>query len=621
MEKWESQQIRKGVTGAQITAVQQGTIFSSHVGITSQEIIEVNTVVSTSSPLTSMSGSGNIIGPDRSLATEVAISKLAAQSGEKVTPDSVKRRLGERLASLKEVSRRHVADREKVLEEVSSLKKEAGDRETSAPSLARRFRFYQELRGYVTDLVECLDEKVSLIEGVEARMHNNVWRKRRDELIARRRQDVQDQAKELAPIASARVPSSMRTNPEEEEAQVRRAAEREGRRSRRRRARQMAARSTTGTLKHYEGMSSDDEQTELEVVAYRKQKEVIEGDCHKIFEDVVEEFCTVRGVLGRWEQWRSEEENSYQEAYASLCLPRVLAPILRLNLLSWNPIVIPDDSSGAGPCGFEGRKWFDLLLMYGLRETETEESLRNDPDLKLVSLVVEKVVLPKLTQLVDCSWDPMSTSQTLRLVRIVAKIIEEYPTVTPYIPPSSTDNSILSPSSARALRALLLAIVDRLREAVDNDVFIPIHPKHVMDAKGGAMGTFFQRQFWSAVKLLRNVVAWAGIISDSILGDLALHSILNRYLLAALRTCPDPIDAVSKCRMIVSSLPRWWLCVGSSGNAKDKGDELNPKLKMFASQLMALGQLLDATSPAGREAAEEVASILKLLGTKETKKT
>ncbi|XP_046404390.1 PAX3- and PAX7-binding protein 1 [Ischnura elegans] len=621
LEKWESQQIRKGVTGAQITAVQQGTLFVSHPGVMPHEVHDVSTAVPSTPMVTVPSESGVVCGGDHSLATEEALSRLAAQTGEKVTPESVKRRLGERLASLREVSRRHQADKERLAEEMASLRKEAGDREGMAPSLARRFRFYQELRGYVTDLVECLDEKVSLIEGVESRMHNQLWRKRRDELMARRRQDVRDQAKELAPIATNRVPASgVRANPEEEEAQVRRAAEREGRRSRRRRARQMAARSTSGSLKHYEGMSSDDEQTELEVVAYRKQKEIIEGDAHKIFEDVVEEFCTVRGVLGRWEQWRSEEENSYREAYASLCLPKVLAPILRLNLLSWNPIVIQDDSSGAGPCGFEGRKWFDLLLMYGLRDTETEETLRNDPDLKLVSLVVEKVILPKVTQLVDCSWDPMSTSQTLRLVRIVAKIVEEYPTVTPYIPPSSTSNTIVSASSAKPLRALLVGIVDRLREAVDNDVFIPIHPKHVMDAKGGAMGTFFQRQFWSAVKLLRNVVAWAGIISDSILGDLALHSILNRYLLAALRACPDPIDAVSKCRMIVSSLPRWWLSASNSASAKEKGEEINPQLKMFASQLLVLGQSLDPNTPAGREASEEVTSILKLLGTKEAKK-
>lgn len=38
--------------------------------------------------------------------------------------------------------------------------KELDEGEERAPMLARRFKDYQELRGYVSDLVECLDEKV-----------------------------------------------------------------------------------------------------------------------------------------------------------------------------------------------------------------------------------------------------------------------------------------------------------------------------------------------------------------------------------------------------------------------------------------------------------------------------
>lgn len=56
---------------------------------------------------------------------------------------------------------------------------------------------------------------------------------------------------------------------EEEEAHARRAAEREGRRTRRRRAREMKSGST---VRHVDGMSSDDEMTELEATAFRNQK-------------------------------------------------------------------------------------------------------------------------------------------------------------------------------------------------------------------------------------------------------------------------------------------------------------------------------------------------------------
>ena len=39
---------------------------------------------------------------------------------------------------------------------------------------------------------------------------------------------------------------------------------------------------------------------------------------------------------------------------------------------------------------------------------------------------------------------------------------------------------------------------------------------------------FLQRQFWGAFKLYRNVLAWHGILSDSLVAEMALNSILNR---------------------------------------------------------------------------------------------
>lgn len=64
-------------------------------------------------------------------------------------------------------------------------------------------------------------------------------------------------------------PSGPKRSREEEEAHSRRAAEREGRRTRRRRAREMK---TGSTARHVDGMSSDDEMTELEATAFRNQK-------------------------------------------------------------------------------------------------------------------------------------------------------------------------------------------------------------------------------------------------------------------------------------------------------------------------------------------------------------
>lgn len=65
-----------------------------------------------------------------------------------------------RLEELRAVHRRHILDRDERAAELEQLQAECVKIKKEAPTLADRFQFYQDLRGYVTDLVECLDEKV-----------------------------------------------------------------------------------------------------------------------------------------------------------------------------------------------------------------------------------------------------------------------------------------------------------------------------------------------------------------------------------------------------------------------------------------------------------------------------
>lgn len=73
-----------------------------------------------------------------------------------------------------------------------------------------------------------------------------------------------------------------------------------------------------------------------------------------------------------------------------------------------------------------------------------------------------------------------------------------------------------------------------------------------------ARTSFFQRQFCSGLKLFRNLISWQGILSDVALRDFAISSLLNRYLLSAMRVC-TPIDATTKAYIIINTLPRIWL--------------------------------------------------------------
>lgn len=67
-----------------------------------------------------------------------------------------------RLNAVKESYEGHEREMTRVRSELDRTELELAEHGEKAPLAAQRFRFYQELRGYVTDLVECLDEKVGL---------------------------------------------------------------------------------------------------------------------------------------------------------------------------------------------------------------------------------------------------------------------------------------------------------------------------------------------------------------------------------------------------------------------------------------------------------------------------
>ena len=98
-----------------------------------------------------------------------------------------------------------------------------------------------------------------------------------------------------------------------------------------------------------------------------------------------------------------------------------------------------------------------------LEDEDRKKILKSDPDHKLISLVIEKVVVVRITNFVKSAYDPLSTSQTLKLTGLLERFIERYPTLT---------------GESRQVRELLGVVKEKLKTAIDNDVYIPVgYPK------------------------------------------------------------------------------------------------------------------------------------------------
>jgi GC-rich sequence DNA-binding factor len=249
--------------------------------------------------------------------------------------EGIKDRLKKRLTLLDEVHKRHTSDADKIADELFASQTSIDERQARLPEVIRRHHFYQDLRGYVTDLVECYDEKLNNIKYVEERYHkskSDMCQK----MIERRRDDVRDQMRELS--TNAVKPLQLTAEESNEEwARQRRAAEREGRRRRRAQLRSAKA----GQMPpHNDGMSSDDELPSHDQATVAKSRQDVENQARTIMSDVVEEFSTIGGVLNRIQEWKETDPSAYDDAFVSLCLPKIVSPLVTLQLLFWNPIEV-----------------------------------------------------------------------------------------------------------------------------------------------------------------------------------------------------------------------------------------------------------------------------------------
>merc|ERR1719219_344236 len=308
---------------------------------------------------------------------------------------------------------------------------------------------------------------------------------------------------------------------------------------------------------HHDGLSSDDELPSVDEASLARARGEVETQARLAMEDVVEEFSELSNVMERLQAWRQGDQESYNSAYVSLCLPKIFAPLIRLEMLFWDPL--------SKPAPLPSYDWFSTLATFALADSDKFQQWETDPDRNLISSCCEKVILPRLGTIVKCSYDPMSSSQTSNLVSFVSKVVADNPTIS---------------MRSKHLRELFSAVLESLKEAVDQEVYIPLYTKYQMESPNNQHSQFFNRQFWTVFKLYKNILSWAGILADGALVELVLDKLLNRYLLMSLRANLNEVESVAKSKQILEQLPAWWLQPGAP--------ELK-KLTMFAKFIGGLG--------------------------------
>ncbi|XP_062061983.1 PAX3- and PAX7-binding protein 1 [Lepus europaeus] len=581
LSRWEQEQIRKGINIPQVQASQP-----TEVNVYYQNTYQTMPYGSSYGIPYSYTAYGSSDAKSQKTDNTVPF-KTPSNEMTPVTIDLVKKQLKDRLDSMKELHKTNRQQHEKHLQSRVDSTRAIERLEGSSGGIGERYKFLQEMRGYVQDLLECFSEKVPLINELESAIHQ-LYKQRASRLVQRRQDDIKDESSEFSShsnkaLMAPNLDSFGRDRALYQEHAKRRIAEREARRTRRRQAREQ-----TGKMAdHLEGLSSDDEETSTDITNFNLEKDRISKESSKIFEDVLESFYSIDCIKSQFEAWRSKYYMSYKDAYIGLCLPKLFNPLIRLQLLTWTPL--------EAKCrDFENMLWFESLLFYGCEEREQE---KDDVDVALLPTIVEKVILPKLTVIAENMWDPFSTTQTSRMVGITLKLINGYPSVV------NAENK----NTQVFLKALLL----RMRRTLDDDVFMPLYPKNVLENKNSGPYLFFQRQFWSSVKLLGNFLQWYGIFSNKTLQELSIDGLLNRYILMAFQNSEYGDDSIKKAQNVINCFPKQWFM-------NLKGERTISQLENFCRYLVHLADTIYRNSIGcsdveKRNARENIKQIIKLL--------
>ena len=153
LHRWEEEQIRKGVSVQQLPDQQQMAEFRMEE--------QMNASQSTLFGQTYMYG-GNYASGALGVQTNGAGTQTLypSQPQQVVTIDMICDRMSQRLLSLQEVNRGHKLEMEKLATRVEASETSIDNLQAQGTAAEKRFGFFQEMRGYVRDLIECLNEKV-----------------------------------------------------------------------------------------------------------------------------------------------------------------------------------------------------------------------------------------------------------------------------------------------------------------------------------------------------------------------------------------------------------------------------------------------------------------------------
>lgn len=165
LKLWEDEQIRKGVKGVSVPLVQQQELSQTTETTNSlyqkpypEDKASVYQLTQEQPHSYTTGYSAMHINGNQTYGPVVPPNSL--QTRHAVTVDMICGRMKQQLSTVQEVHRGHQMEKDKVSSQLETVQGSTKKLERQGRNAEQRFAFFQEMRGYVRDLIECLNNKV-----------------------------------------------------------------------------------------------------------------------------------------------------------------------------------------------------------------------------------------------------------------------------------------------------------------------------------------------------------------------------------------------------------------------------------------------------------------------------
>eukprot|EP01128_Nolandella_sp_AFSM9_P001955 TRINITY_DN12356_c0_g1_i1.p1 TRINITY_DN12356_c0_g1~~TRINITY_DN12356_c0_g1_i1.p1 ORF type:complete len:867 (+),score=136.33 TRINITY_DN12356_c0_g1_i1:254-2854(+) len=422
------------------------------------------------------------------------------------------------LGRVTEMYNHHTTEAATAFMAVEDSERKVAEQREEHDSLTQHVTFFQELKEFGLDLLDCLNEKNKTLDTLETSLNEKAI-DAATALYAHRRQDATDSlADTRALLAHRSLPSSAE--------EVQRRAVRDAKYRR-------LASASEGSGDPV-GWMSDDEEEEVYFQEYTGFQKTIAGGAAALFSDVHEEYESLGPILVRFENWKWRYPQEYEHAYGSLSLPKISEVYATQELLArW-------DLLSMSATQYRDMDWYAALYDYGLNKpkdaAEVPPSLRGKPDrdLDIIPALVASLLYPRLKRILSHLYTPYSQRQTVALSELVREL----------------DGFDGIDKVAQLRKESLIMLRLSLESAAMEHIVLT--PKNM--TRQPRVVEFYERQFWSGVKLFRNVISWAPALTAEELAPIAFDILFNAKLLPYLHSL-DISRAVHAFTIITESIP------------------------------------------------------------------